>query len=280
MTIHSFVDRFAQLFSWLYYRHQWEKWELLTVTGAVLLLLLWVAKKQRNERKARTCARPIRQSPPIIGVKLAAGNHDRADVTDSKRHLWAFLSGKKNGETNATAQSMASNEKTRLLQHEIIKRQQTEAHLSQYLDELKAANDKLQSQINHGKKTEEHLRRRMAKLLAAGKKLRQELGRLEQVEESLRMQPDPAAAVNQRFGDNLTEPMRARKHPKWLPLELLAASRLSRGDPNPRGRDGDMLTVNPKQPTDSRRANQPLDVEKLKAIAALARQIQSRPRRA
>lgn len=278
MTIHSFVDRFTQLFSWLYYRHQWEEWELLAAAGVVLLPLLWVAKKQRDERKARTSAHSIRQSLPIIGVKLAAGDYGRADVTDSKRHRLAFLAGKKNGAMKAAEPSIASNGRTRLLQHEIIKRQQTEAYLEQKLDELKAVNEKLRTQINQGKKTEEHLRRRMAKLLAAGKKLRQELGRLDQVKETLRRQPDAVAA--QRFGGNLTEPMQARKHPKWPPLELLSASRLSRGGPNPRERDEEMLAVNPKRPTDSRRANEPLDVEKLKAIAALARQIQRQPRHA
>jgi hypothetical protein len=95
----------------------------------------------------------------------------------------------------------------------------------------------------------------------------------------LRRQANPVAVVGQRFGDNLTQPMQTRKHPKWSPLELLAPSRLSRGGPNPQGRGEETLTVNAKRPIDSRRASQPLDVEKLKAIAALARQIQSRPRR-
>jgi len=277
MTIHSFMDRFAQLFSWLYYRHQWEAWELLVAAGAVLLLLLGVAKKQRDERKARTCAHPIRQSPPIIGVKLAAGNHKRADVTDAKRQRLPFLAGKKSCEPNGTEPSMSSIAKTRLLQHETAKCQQTQAGLDQQLDELKAANEKLQNQINHGKKTEQRLRRRMARLLVAGKKMRQERGRLERAEEAIQRQPDPSAA--QRFGSNPTGPMRARKHPAWSPLELLATNRLSRCRPNPQGQDEEMLAVNPNQPPGSRRANQPLDVEKLKAIAALARQIQSRPRR-
>ncbi len=279
MTIHSFVDRFAQLFSWLYYRHQWEVWELLAATGAVLLLLLsWVAKKQRDDRKARAWEHAIRQSSPIIGVKLAAGNHHLADVTDAKRPRLPFLAWKKNGEPNETEPLMSAVANTRPPQHETIKCQRTQAGLDQQLDELKATNEKLQSQINHSKKTEQQLRRRMARLLVAGKKMRQERGRLERAEEAIQRQPNPSAS--QRFGSNSAGPMQARKHPAWSPLELLATNRLSRCRLHPQGQDEEMLAVNPNQPPGSRRANQPLDVEKLKAIAALAKQIQSRPRRA
>ncbi|UCC96290.1 MAG: hypothetical protein JSW66_10625 [Phycisphaerales bacterium] len=252
MTIHSFVDRFTELFSWLYYRHQWQEWELLTIAGVVLVPLLWVAKKQREERKLREYARPIRQSSPIIGIKLAAGRHSEVDVTDSKKRRLVFFAGKRNERTNTPEPSDTSDEKVRRLQREIIKRQQAEASLEQQLAELRADNKNLQSQINEGKKAEERLRQQTVKLLAANKRLQQGLTGEKQVEE----------------------------HPKGKTLELLAADRLPRGGLGPRGQDSVVLAAPPKRPTDSRHANEPLDVQKLKAVAALAKQIQSRPRRA
>ncbi len=282
MTIHSFMDRWAQLFSWLYYRHQWETWELLTVAGAVLLLLTWVARRLRNEREARVraLAHPIQQNPPIIGARLAARSHSPVAVADPKRHRLAFLSGHKNGQTNATESSIAASANTGLLPQETTRGQQTDAYLQQRLDELKTTGEKLQSQNNQGKQIEERLRRRMAKLLAAGKKMRQEISKLEQSEELLRKQASQAAAVGQQFADGLAQAMQTRKQPKWSPLELLAPGRFSRGGDSPRGHGEEAFTIDPKRPTDSRRASEPLDVEKLKAIAALAKRIQGRPRRA
>lgn len=278
MTIHNLVDRLMQLFSWLYYRRRWEQWELLTAAGAILLLLLWAAKKQRDERKARTRAQAIPQGPPIIGAKLAARNPVRADATDSKRQRLVVPTGDKSGMPNGIEPSAASSENTRTVgrANSVFAQAEPSLQFDQQLDELKAANERLQSQINEHEKTEQRLRRRMGKLLAAGKRLRQEVGRLDQADETLQRRPDPAAA--QRFGDDLDEPIQARKHSKRLPFEFATASGLSRTAPNPQGRDEEMLPVDPKRPADSRRAKEPLDIEKLKAIAALARQIQSRPR--
>ncbi len=282
MTIHSFMNRWEQLFSWLYYRHQWEAWELLAVAGVVLLLLMWAVRKQRNESeaRARALAHPIHQNPPIIGARLAARSHGSVAVTDPKRHRLVFLSGNKNGRTNATEPSITSSGNTGLLPQETAGHQQTEAYLQRRLDELKTTSEKLQNQNSQGKQTEERLRRRMARLLAAGKKLRQDLSKLERSEELLRKQANQVAAVGQRFGDNPSQAMQAREHPRWSPLELLAPGRLSRGGANPQGGDEETFTMDSKRPTDTRRASEPLDVEKLKAIAALARRIQSRPRRA
>lgn len=248
MTIHSFVDRFTELFSWLYYTHQWQEWELLTIAGVVLMPLMWVARKQRKERRAREYARPIRQSSPIIGIKLAASS--QTGVTDSKKRRFAFFAGTRNQRTHALDTPDLSDEKVRRLQHEIIKREQTEAGLEQQLAELRADNKRLQKQINESKLAEEHLRQQMVRLQAAKKKLQHRLKKERKSEELVK------------------EP------------EFLAADKLYRGDLRPRRPDNGILTDQPKGGTDFRHTNDPLDVQKLEAIAALARRIQSRPRRA
>lgn len=279
MTIHSLVGTFRQLFLWLCYRHQWTVWELLALSGGILLLLLLLrtAKKQRDERRVRMAAHLLQQNPPIIGIKLARGKRGMEDVANSKAHLLASFSGKKRGTKSAielpTAAATAQTPRREVMEH-----QQTDAHLfSRQLDELKTINEQLQNQISQSKRNEEHLRRRMARLLNTGKKLRQELGKLERTKEVPLRQPD--TVTSQRFGGTLTGLVHDKTHSKWSPLELLAAHRLSRGGPNPRGHDDAMPTANQERGINSRRANEPLDVEKLKAIAALARQIQGQSRR-
>jgi len=279
MTIHTFVDKLTQLFWWLYYRHQWQTWEALAVAGAAALLLLatWALRKQRDKREARARAQMIHQGVPTIGIRLAARNHNPVSVTEPKRRRLPFVAGQNNGETCPAEPSTASSRTAGPLQNDAVTRQQTEACLQQQLEELKAINEKLQSQNNQCKQTEDRLRRRMVKLMAASKKLRQQLGKPEETEESLRRQADAGAA--QRIGDNLARPMKARTQAKWSPLDILAPNRLYRNGRNARRQGEEPLTMDADRPS-SRRTREPLDVEKLKAIAALAKQIQSRPRRA
>lgn len=276
MTIHSLVDRFRQLLSWLWYRHEWTAWELTAAAAAILLLLLLsAAKKRRDQRKARAMTPLLRQSSSVIGPRLASRNLTPTATTDLKRPCLPFLTGR-NNQITASESATASDHATAEPQHETIKDQQTEAHLRQQLSELKATNKKLQIENVHCKETEKRLRQRTARLLATGKKLRQELVTLEQTEQTLRSELD---TLSQRFAGRLPEGTRATKRPKWSPLDLLATRRLSRSGPNPREYESQLFPASPRQGFDSRRTKEPLDVEKLKAIAALARQIQSRPRR-
>jgi hypothetical protein len=62
--------------------------------------------------------------------------------------------------------------------------------------------------------------------------------------------------------------------------ELLAADKLYQSILTPTHPDNRILVDHPKRAANSKHTNDPLDVQKLQAIAALARQIQSRPRRA
>jgi len=258
MTIHGLVDKLTQLFYRLCYSHQWQGWEVLTAAGAAVLLLviIWTARKRRDEKRAATRVQMIHQSPSIIGARLAARSQSLADAADVKRRRLPFIAGRNGGQVCAAESAAALGRDAGLLQQQTATRQQTEASLQRQLDELQSINEKLQSQNNHCKQTEDRLRRRMAKLMAAGKKLRQQRCRPEQTEETL------------------------RKQPRWSPLEILAPGRIYRNSRNAQGPGEETLTVDSHRTADSRRSREPLDVEKLKAIAALARRIQSRPRRA
>ena len=228
MTLHSFVDRLTQLFSWLYYQHQWEEWELLAIAIAVLIPLFLIAIRQRKERAGRIYTHHDRGRSPIIGVKLANGKHKPPEITDSKKVRSHSTAIGKNKQDEVIPQIDSSNEQIRQLQCEIARHRQAETRLEQQLAELTATNEKLKHEINEVKQAEEHLQEQTVELLAAKKKLQEGRSGRKRVEKAIQGQTDPAPATD---------------------------------------------TI----PTDSKHANEPLDVEKLKAIAALARQIEQRP---
>ena len=67
MTIDSIISRLSQYSSWLYSRH-WEQWEILTIAGIALALILLVAIARL---KTRVQTRHIHQYTPVIGIRLA-----------------------------------------------------------------------------------------------------------------------------------------------------------------------------------------------------------------
>jgi len=115
----------------------------------------------------------------------------------------------------------------------------------------------LQCEIARHRQTEARLEQQLAELTAANEKLRQEIDKVKQTEEHHQQQTVELPAVN-----------------KELQEERVGRKRVK----GPIHNQTDSAPAADKQPTDSKHANEPLDVEKLKAIAALARQIQQRPR--
>jgi len=71
MTVDSIISRLAQYSSSLYSRH-WEQWEILTIAGIALAMILLVAI---TRLKKRIKTRHIHHYTPVIGVRLA---HPRA----------------------------------------------------------------------------------------------------------------------------------------------------------------------------------------------------------
>jgi len=67
MTIDSIISRLTQYSSLLYSRH-WERWEIMTIAGIALALILLVAIARR---KTSINARRIQNYTPTIGIRLA-----------------------------------------------------------------------------------------------------------------------------------------------------------------------------------------------------------------
>ncbi len=67
MTVEGIIDRLSGVFSWLYYR-QWERWELLAIAIAALVVLILMA---RAHLKVTANAKRFRERSPIVGVRMA-----------------------------------------------------------------------------------------------------------------------------------------------------------------------------------------------------------------
>ena len=278
MTLHSFVDRLTQLFSWLYYQHLWEEWELLAIGVVVLVPLLVIARRQRKERTCRIYTHHDPERSPIIGVKLANGKHSPSEITDSKKAHSHSVARGKSKQDDVIKQLAGSNEQIKELQCEIARHRQAEARLERQLAELTAANEKLKHEINEFKQAEEHLQQQTVELLAMNKELQEGCGGRKRAEGSIQEQTDLAPVIDKHPRSDDAENTPTEEHAVRQPLSLIDADKPSSQDLHRPDQDASMLAEKTKHPTDSKRTNEPLDVEKLKAIAALAKQIQQRPR--
>ncbi len=117
------------------------------------------------------------------------------------------------------------------------------------------------------------------------RQLQYEIARHRQAEARLEQQLAELTAANEKLKHEINEVKQAEEHLQQQTVELLAANKeLQEGRSGRKRVEGSVqgqtnsAPATDKHPTDSKHANEPLDVEKLKAIAALARQIQQRPR--
>lgn len=67
MTVEGIIDRLSEFFSWLYYR-RWERWELLAIAIAALVVLTLMV---RAHLKVAANAKRFRERSPIVGVRMA-----------------------------------------------------------------------------------------------------------------------------------------------------------------------------------------------------------------
>jgi hypothetical protein len=67
MTVDGIINRLSDVFSWLYYR-RWERWELLTIAIAALVILILIV---RAHLKVAANAKRLRERSPIVGVRMA-----------------------------------------------------------------------------------------------------------------------------------------------------------------------------------------------------------------
>ncbi len=280
MTLDSFVRR---LLRWLYYEHQWEEWEVLMIAIPALVLLLLIMRRQRKAAMVITRADHVQERSPIIGVKLAHAKRRGEEIDDLKEGRSARTQTrreKKEKLRQATEWLERLNERIGQLQTEIIKRSQTEEHLNQNIAELTAENEQLRHKTTEDKQAEEHLKPQTLESAAICERLKRKIAEHTQANGHPKRQEADLMAANgqhehtvgdhnqtvERVEQQTSKPLVAGEQPQHRLDECRQAD----------GTLGDG-TQQAKKP---RRQSEPLDVEKLQAIAALAKQIQGRPRRA
>jgi len=65
MTVDGIINRLSEFFSWLYHR-QWERWQLLVVAIATLVILIIIVKAHF---KVAANKKRLRERSPIVGIQ-------------------------------------------------------------------------------------------------------------------------------------------------------------------------------------------------------------------
>lgn len=277
MTIDSFIRRLDRTFSWLYYKHQWAEWELLVIAIIALALLLWILRRQKNAAARNSYTDKSSQRSPIIGIKLADHHQNRQAIEDIKERrsgLIAQFSGKK--------------------KQKIV---------AKHIETLNGQISQLQSTINKYKDMEDRFVDKIAELTAANENLRNEFEKYKQEVQPTLQQTDESASVDRPQEEELleNEPIPAKigneqdisqPQPVAKPLKLeVIDSPSADGHTYETNRHPHRMVMEKhqndetseeeiEQPKRLKRDDEPLDIQKLKAIAALAKQIQGHPRHA
>jgi hypothetical protein len=252
MTVNNLIYKLTKYFSWLYFRH-WERWELLIIVLISLVLLLLIIWQQRKATTKNVYAKQIRERSPIIGVKLA-DTRRHTKIEDLKKYRSASLSKKQTKQKKEKEQLEKVNKEIQLLQIEISKHKQNEAHLEKRIVELKAANKELQEKTAQSAKqnsagtplSHHKLRQQIIEKPAINKQSQQEFAKSQKIRQ---IQTGESTTLKNQSKNKAIKSYK----PNWMLREKTGQDRI------------------PKELRE-----EPLDVQKLKAIAELAKKIQGR----
>lgn len=247
----SLAGKFIRLVSWMCFEHEWAQWELLTIAGTALLLLLFILRQLRKGAAARTRALLLPERSPIIGVRLADHKSAYRQIRASQR-------------SRATVRGQAKQEKRKTTRH---------------LEKLNRQIEQLQREVAEHKHAETRLERQLAGITKSGKTLRQEDDRSRQVDDHVEQQIAELTAANKRLHDEI---VKHRDHQTTLEKQLaeLKAANEQLGRPGkPAGelKPPENIPVRsaPRKPK-SRRRDGPLNVEELSHLAELSRRLAPR----
>jgi hypothetical protein len=272
MTVSNFTDKLIKYFSWLYFRH-WERWELLLIVLICLILLVLIIWQQRKGTTKSVYVNQVRERSPIIGVKLA-DNKSRLKIEDLKQDSPDSFHKRHSKQRKTKEQLEKLNEQIQQLQLEIGKHKQIEVRLERQVTELRAANEKLQNKAVVNNQTRQSDKLQPAETPPSDDKHKQKITEYKQAEQQPK-QIIEVSAVKEKPQHESAESSTVKQQIG----ELTASKKQSKRRASARKQSGRIIrekTEKDRVPKELR--EQPLDVQKLKAMAELARQIQGRPR--
>jgi len=254
MTFNNFIDKLIKFFSLLYFR-QWERWELLVIVLICLVLLLLIIWQQRKSTTKSVYVNQVRERSPIIGVKLA-DNRSHLRIEDVKQARSTPLSKKEVKQIKTKEQLTKLNKQVQQLQYEIDKHKQTEASLKHQVIALTTE----LTTVN------EQLRQNPVISNQAVQKPKQQIVEVSTGKEQPPHEPAENSTIRQQAKQQAGKSKAAQKSYYRRIKTRIQPDRYIREN-----------TKQAKMPKEIK--EEPLDVQKLKSIAELAKKIQNRSRK-
>ena len=191
MVGYSLVGRLRQFLSWLYYGHQWTRWEILTIGIVVLGVLLLIVRQLRKRMIRRVYTSQLPGQSPVIGMNLGGRKRSRHVNKDLKKGRLVAAQKRQPKQQKSTKQTEPSeklHEQIKQLQYEIIKRKQSESRLEQRVAHLAADNEKLRREVAESRQVERQPSQEDAEAPAADEKLQPEVAEKKQAEQEAKEQ--------------------------------------------------------------------------------------------
>jgi hypothetical protein len=151
MTLEILTNRLVEYVSWLYYGRQWAAWELELMGLAAAVLLLAVMRRRRKAPAKAAESELFGDKGETIGAALAAGNADARQTTQVEERRTISLSGRdgKKKRWGRTAKELRGvGALVEQLQIEVSRYKVAEEGFKQQLVSLKAANERLQRELD------------------------------------------------------------------------------------------------------------------------------------
>lgn len=214
MIGYSLMSRIKQFLSWLYYEHQWERWEILTIGVVVLIVLLLIIRRQRNRAIRRVYANQLPERSPVIGVNLGGrkrGHHRIKDLKKGRLTSVPERREKHNKSKKTTEPSEKLHEQIKQLQYEVIKRKQTEKCLDQRLANLTADNEQLRRELVESRQIEQRPSREAAETPTADEKFQPEVAEKKQAEQDPKQEVVEASTADEKLQPEVTEKKQAEQ---------------------------------------------------------------------
>jgi hypothetical protein len=254
MTVSNLIDKLIKFFSLLYFR-QWQRWELLIIVLICLVLLLLIVWQQRKSIAKSVYVNQVRERSPIIGVKLA-DNRSHLRIEELKHDHSAQLSKKRAKQIKTKKQLEKLNQQVQQLQYEINKHKQTEERLKRHVTELTTELTTANEQLRQNPIASNHIKQVP----------KQQIVDVHAVKEQPQAESAESSLVSQQAKQKAGESKNAKKSYNRRAKIRKQSNRVIRE-----------RTEQFKLSKEHR--EQPLDIERLKAIADLAKRIQTRSRK-
>jgi len=197
MIGYSVVSKIRQFLSWLYYEHQWERWEVLTIGVVVLAVVLLILRRQRNRAIRRLYASQLPEQSPVIGTNLGDRKRSRHRVKNLKKVRLNFVpeTQEKDDKSKKTKEPPEnSHDQIKQLQYEIVKRKQAQALLDQRVANLTADNEQLRREIAESRQAEQSPAPEAAETPDADENIQPEVVEKKQAEQDIEEQAVEAPA--------------------------------------------------------------------------------------